>query len=113
MLRNLEINSIKLAYPELLTRTNDARVTSRVRLAASAWPPTDRARMPVHRCDRRSLTAPAPTSAPSTPSSHAARPQAEWTDPRRPCRCPANRVAAVLRPCMPPCRAAYRERVDD
>jgi hypothetical protein len=62
-----------------------------------AWPrqptpPTDRARTPVHRYDRRSLS-PALTSAPSIPSPRAARPWAWQTDPHR----PTNGIPAILR----------------
>jgi hypothetical protein len=93
---------------------NPAGSRTSATLRARAWPrqpgrrPTDRARTPVHRCDRRSHS-PAPTSPPSTPSPSAAHPRAEQTDlrrptngittvprPHRPCRRPTNRASPPL-----------------
>jgi hypothetical protein len=52
------------------------------------------ARMPRHFCDRRFPNS-APTSVPSKPSPRAARPRAEQTASRRPCRRPPTHVTVV------------------
>jgi hypothetical protein len=103
----LEKTTVKQGNPEMISRWN-----ALLRDAARRQAP-DRAPASLAGPRRRGTTvtagptASASTSAPNTPSPRAARPRAERTDPRR----PTNGIAAVLRPCAPPCCAPCRERV--
>jgi hypothetical protein len=102
----LEKTAVKQGNPEMISRRNVLLHDVARRQAP------DRAPAPLAGPRRRGIaatassTASTPTSAPNTPSPRAARPRAERTDLRR----PTNDIAAVLRPCAPPCCAPCRER---